>query len=416
MNRIVLLACIIASFHVSAQSHIANDGFVDLRNFDFNEKGNIALEGEWEFYMSEIIDPAKFVGINTKPKDVSNFPSTWNETSKAQKPGIGFATYHLKILLKKGSYSLEIPHFYSNYALFVNQDLIAFNGKVGTDEFTSVPQWRPQTVSFLASTDTIRMTIQVSNFHHAKGGVREKILLGSSNNLMFKRSISITSTLMLGAVLLFLALSFFIIYIIKHDNAAILFAALCLTWGVRAAFSNLYILTYYYPDFPWTLSVKIEYLTLYLMMVWTILLLRSIFPEDVNRLFKYLFIFANLIFAGVTIFTSPLTFTQFLPVYLSFCGALLIYIIYVLTHAIILERPGVWLIVGALMVGVILFAYDLFAYQGLATFNAAIINAGYVVVFVLLGVCLSLKFGLLKRNLSGRDMLRYEDLYGPGKS
>jgi hypothetical protein len=148
------------------------------------------------------------------------------------------------------------------------------------------------------------------------------------------------------------------------------------------------------------------------MMIWAIFFLASLFPDDINNLFKYFFVACNVIFILFTLGFKASLYTQFLPVYLSFCLILLIYIIYVIIHAIVYERHGVWLVVSCIMLGVIIFAYDLSAYQGLSAFNPIIINLGYLGMFVLMGLSLALQFGFLKKNSRNRDILTYDDLYG----
>jgi hypothetical protein len=400
-----------------AQTNYARRGLIDLRNFDFAAEGHIALSGEWELYMSNLIAPESFDHAIQEPGDFIPFPSTWDETSKSLRPGKGYATYHLKILVKPNRYSLELPHFYSGYKLWINHDLIAHNGQVGTSAKISTPQWLPQTVAFTATQDTLDLVIQVSNFHHAKGGVRENILIGTTDNLTFKRQVAVSSNLTLFGGLVLLSLVFVFVYMfVKQDNASIFFAALCVTWALRSVFSNLYVVTAYLPDFPWEICVKIEYVSLYLTMIWAVFFLASLFPADVNNLFKYFFIACNIIFILFTCFTNASLYTQFLPVYLSFCLILLIYIIYVLIHAVVYERHGVWLIVSCIMLGVIIFAYDLSAYQGLASYNPIIINIGYLGMFILMGTCLAFQLGFLKRNLRNRDMLTYDDLYGSSRN
>jgi hypothetical protein len=180
-------------------------------------------------------------------------------------------------------------------------------------------------------------------------------------------------------------------------------------------FSNRYLATSFFPDFPWELCVKIEYISLYLMMIWAILFLSNIFRNDVNIAFKYLFVICNFIFVGLTVFFDASLYTQFLPVYLSFAAGLLIYVIYVLIRALVYERPGIWHMIACLFLGVILFSYDLISYQGAATFNPIIINFGYLMMFLLMTVCLLEQLGFMKRSTRQGNMLTYEDLYGSPK-
>jgi hypothetical protein len=382
---------------VQAQTNRAMKGVLDLRNHDFSKQGNAHLNGEWEMFMSELIPPGEFKEKNDRPRDVVLFPSTWNDMNRSSKAGFGFATFHLTLLMKPQEFAIELPHFYSSYELFINGESIAANGKVGISESESVPQWLPKTVVYKSISDTLDIVIHVSNFHHAKGGLREDIIIGRTTDIIEKRNIAMASNIALSSALLLTAIVFFLLhFFVKKNQAALFFAALALTWAVRSMFSNLYVMTSYFPEFPWE--------------VWAILFLSALFPDDVNNVFKYLFTACNLIFACMTIFSKASFYTQFLPVYLSFCGVLLLYILYVLMQAVVKAREGVWLILSCMMLGVLVFAYDLIAYQKLSLFNPVITAFGYFAVFLLMAVTLIYQYGFLKRAASS-DMLTYEDLY-----
>jgi hypothetical protein len=409
----LLVGLLLVSTGAHAQMVKASRGVIDLSYWDFEQQGNLRLDGEWEFYMSELISPDSINNRNLT-KDFIAFPSTWNDVSMSKRPGWGYATYHLRIFSNKSEQlSLDLPHFYSNYLLWINSKLIAYNGQVSAIEKNSIPQWVPQTVTFEANSDTLDLVIQVSNFHHAKGGVRESIWIGKPDKLGLKRALAINSNLILIAGLLLTGFAFILIYAFsRKEISAVYFAALCITWAIRSAFSNLYPIVVFFPDISWELCVKVEYITLYAMMIWAVFFLADIFKQDVNNFFKYVLFAFNVIFVLITLFFSASVYTQFLPVYLSFCLILLLYTIYVLIRAVVFEREGVWLIVGCLMLGVSIFAYDLIAYQGLASFNPVIISLGYFVMFAMLAACLAYKFGFLKRTVRSRDILSYEDLYG----
>lgn len=414
--RCLLLALILLCDLCAAQTTHARKGFLDLRTWNF-EEGIVNLTGEWEFYMSQLVDPRQFTTGNKIQQEYIDFPSAWNEFSKSLNPGEGYATYRLKLFVTSPqSLAFELPHFYSNYSLWINSRLITFNGKVGNSEKTSVPEWRPQTVDIVAYSDTLDIVIHVSNFHHAKGGVREPILLGNSDHLNLKKQIALGSSAVMFSILLILTVAFgFLFFFSKKEKSIIYFALLCLTWGIRSLFSNQYAALNFIQDIPWELVVKIEYTSLHLTMVWAILFLASLFKNEVNLTFKYLFCICNMVFVAITVFFKANLYTQFLPVYLSFAVLLLIYIIFVLIRAVAFEREGVWLMVGGLFLGVILFSYDLIAYQGIATFNPIILNVGYIAVFILLGITLLLQTGHVKPPGANGNVLTYEEMFGSAK-
>lgn len=409
----ILFLILVFSLEGQAQAIQARKGLLNLQQYDFERKGSIRLNGEWEFFMSELIPAQAFEHRLSRPPDYISFPSTWNHLSQSARPGQGYATFHLQVLVKSPqSFTLELPHCYSNYTLWINGVPLASNGVVGQSKETSVPQWLPQTTSFTAEKDTLHLVLHISNFHHAKGGIREPLLLGAEGDLLFKHELSTTSNIVLFIFLVIAGCTFLIISLfVRKEFSAIFFAAMCLTWAARTVFSNLYVANAYFPDFPWELGVKIEYISLYLTMIWAILFLSSLFPQDVNGLFKYFLVGCNLIFVTLTSLTEASLYTQFLPVYLSFVVVLLVYVIYIMIRGVVYERDGVWYIISSILLGVVLFSYDLIAYQGIALYNATIINVGYLIMFLLIGTCLAFHLGLIRKDRRS-NILTYEDLYG----
>jgi hypothetical protein len=400
-----------------AQQAPARKGVINLSNYDFHENGPASLSGEWEFYMSELVPPSKFNGHPFQGQDFIDFPSTWNDMSKSHEPGNGFATYRVRAVVDKSkTFTFELPHFYSSYRMWINGEVSAQNGLVGMNRESSKPQWLPQTITYKATTDTLDIVIQVSNFFHANGGVRENILIDDSDQLTFKHNLAVNATLTLAITLGVCGVVFLFIYLfIKNEISTLYFAGLSLTWGLRAIFSNLYVLTQYIPDFPWEVSVKIEYITLYLAMVWAILFIAALFKNDVSSVFKYVIVICNLFFTGITLAFDATLYTQFLPVYLSVSAVLILYIIYVLIRAFVYEREGAGLVISCLFLGVIIFSYDIIAYEGFATFNPIIINTGYFLMFVLMALCLVYKLGFLKKSSTQHNILTFEDLYGSNR-
>jgi hypothetical protein len=396
-----------------AQTPTLEKGVLVVNRYDFIKEGALTLDGEWEFYMSQLISPSDFTSVNADPKDYVDFPSAWNISSGTQ--NFGFATYRVNLMVNKNQLlALQIPHCYSNYKLWVNGSVISSNGKVGRSPEQSKPQWLPKTVNLPAKEDTLTLVLQISNFHHAIGGIRESIVVGNQEELNFRNSVALTSNLVLVIGLAVLAVVAAFVFLLYKSNAVIFFAFFSLAWGVREAFSNLYLAVQYMPDFPWALAVKIEYITLFLVMIISMLFIGSLFKEDVNNVFKYLFCFCNLVFIGIAIFLDASIYTQFLPVYLSFAAALLVFIVYVLIRAVVYERQGVWLIIACLFLGVIIFSYDLISYQGFANFNPIIISIGYLTMFVLMATALLYQVGIFKRS-AATNLLTYDDLYGGNK-
>lgn len=420
--RAVFLVCIFAAFSAAPNLSLANpeskaiNGEIDLRKWSFAKQGALRLSGQWDFYLNQLVSPSELK--KDSPKSQVDFPSEWNGISDSHNAGIGYATYQLRIILANHSnqLALELPHFYCNYKLWINEKVIAQNGEVATNAEESKPQWLPQTVPFQPASDTLHLVIQVSNFHHHKGGVREPIYLGLVDTMQARRNSLVTFNFILCFALLVMSLAFIIVYFIGNKNNAIsFFAILCLAWGVRSVFSNNYLFISFFPNFPWDIAVRIEYLTLYFTMIYATLFLDSLFKEDVNFLIKYALIAGNFVFAFTTLFSPTLFFTQLLPIYLSFCAILIGYAIFVVTRAWVYGRKGVWLVITSILLGLIIFSFDLLAYEGFAPFNALIFYIGYLIIFSLNGLCLLYVYGFIFKSKKDESMMRFEDYFGKAK-
>ena len=282
-----LVIVLISSLTLIAESQIvplANEGQLNLTNWNF-ERGPVKLSGNWDFYMSRLIAPSHFNHDSTfiQDRDFVDFPTTWNAYERAE----GFATYHLKIILASHSslLALELPQIYSSYQLWINEKPIAKNGVIATKASASKAQWLPQTVSFQPDSDTLDLVLHISNYQHYKGGIREPIFLGLANDMNERREAFTFSNIILFCGLILIGISFFFIFLFSTKELALLyFAAICLSWGIRSIFSNQYLFISYYPDFSWELMVRIEYITLYLTMIFTILFLGRLFKSEITSL------------------------------------------------------------------------------------------------------------------------------------
>jgi len=363
---------------------VVNDGLIDLRSWDFLQQGEVKLSGRWNFYWQSLRMPSQ---LDEQPTDRFSFPGVWNNASsdRAELNGQGFATYEAQVILDPHleMVSFELPDFYCSYALWVDGKLVAGNGEVGTGRNESVPQWLPKTTVVMAS-DTMQLVLHVSNFHHMRGGSNDHIYIGLPDQLYQKRESAVITNIILFAGLLLIGFFFVILFLFfRKERAALYFAAICVTWAVRAVFTNLYLFINWFPEMDWELAVKIEYLTLYLTMAWSVLFVGKLFPEDLNPILKYALLIVNIVFVLFTIATPAFTFTNLLAAYLVVAWIILACIAFVVIRAIVYERPGAWFSVFSIVLGVVMFSYDMLTYQGIWNFSPLLFNIGYLSIFFL---------------------------------
>lgn len=377
------------SIYGYAQVYEVKEGVLDLRQYNFQEQGIVKLSGDWEFYWNELFAPED---LKNQPKDFFAFPKVWNNsqtTSGLELNNTGYATYRLKILLPGNSDRLlafEMPDFYCNYTLWINGKIFCENGVVGKSRKESKPQWLPLVKSYYAESRTLDLVLQVSNFYHKYGGINDHIYLGTGQQIQHKREAQVITNILLGSGLVVVGLFFLVLYYsFNRNKAAMFFALLCITWAIRSLFTNLYLMINWFPNFEWELAVKIEYLTVYLAMIFSILFIHKLFHEDSSERFKEILVLLNAVFIVFTIASPAITYTYLQPFYIVVIWIILAFILFVVTKALIKRRAGVWFIAFSLLVAVAMFTYDTLMYKSVADFNPLLFNLGYILVFLLNG-------------------------------
>lgn len=368
---------------VQAQPLVAR-GQMDIRSWNFGLSGPVKLEGQWNFHWEKLLTPEQAI---MPSGDYFEFPGLWNGefSERHELDGYGFATYSARVFVNPSleMLSVELPDVYSNYHLWINGQLVASNGEVGTSRAESVPQWLPKTVVFRAN-DTLDFVLQVSNFYHRRGGSNDHIYLGTPEQLYEKRESAVITNIVLFSGLALIGCFFFVLFFFFGKNrAALFFAAICLTWAIRALFTNLYLFINWFPALDWELGVKIEYLTLYLTMMWSLMFVGELFPNDTNPITKYGLLIANFIFILFTVASPAVTYTSMLSVYIVVSWVILGYVGFVVIRAIVYERVGAWFSAGSIILGVIMFSYDMLTYQGFWDFSPLLFNIGYLLIFML---------------------------------
>jgi hypothetical protein len=410
--RIAFLALLFPSIFTFAQEQqpLIKDGFLDARLQDFTTH-RLPLRGTWIWFDNQLLSPEEAKKAKGSPVQ---FPRIWNEI-RANKSGLGYATYKASILLPDdiAVYGLDLPEPYCSYRLWVNGKLVSQHGEVGTTKETTTPMWFSKAVSVQKPKgDTLQLVLQIANFHHYKGGVKNDFYLGDETLIFKKRNQATVSTLIEWGALLMMAITFIVLFFQqKRKKIIIYFALFCLTWSLRSVLSNDYVFFQYFPHFNWTIAIRFEYLTLYLTMIWCILFLSRLFPNEGYQAVKYVLVSINCGFIGFTLLTPTTLFTRYLFVYLAVAGVLLIYGIIIVIRASINEQVGANFLILSILMGIAAFGYDFLTYQGVFPFNAFILSSGYIITFLLMALALLLHLNVIKSKPKATTMLTYAELY-----
>jgi hypothetical protein len=340
----------------------------------------INLISDWKFFPFKLLKPGDPFQSGL---DVI-LPHLWHW----QPQSLGFATYrnviNLPNDLRDRHLAIYMPDVYSSYQIWIDGKKHGGNGSVGSDEKTTKPMWLPKVYSFIPKHNTVEIIIQISNFHHSKGGIGKMIVLGENNKIAAKAKHAVKLGELLFFGLLFIAFINFRYYIKKRHKAFLYFFLFCMAWAVRTVFSNIYIGVLAFETMDWNWVVRLEYLSLYLSTLFGFLVITELFPLDFSPFFKWVFVTISTIFCLGTIVTSPLLFTAYVQIYLAFSTTVLIVILFVLVKAFINDRVGATPIIISVLLGVVLFAYVILSYQYIVTLDEFIYHIGFLALFLLM--------------------------------
>lgn len=269
----------------------AEKGILDLRDWDFNSDGIVKLDGEWSFVWKQL----PLSKPNTILPDSKTYfvpvPDNWNSYKEIgdinSASAYGYGTFTLKVLLNETQIplGLRFQDVGTAAAIWVNGKKLIRSGVVGTDENTSRPQYLPRYIDVPADNNEALIQVEVSNFHHFKGGIWETIRLGSRKSIQEdKENRSATEMFLFGSIAIMALYHFGLFSLRRKDNSSLFFGLFCFVIVVRLLTTGERFLLQKFPDIPWELGSKLEYLSFYL--AWPIFqkYMDSIFPGDMPPL------------------------------------------------------------------------------------------------------------------------------------
>jgi len=389
---------------VNAIRVYAQNGVVDLSKTDVVNQP-VKLNGEWLIYPQQLLEPgddfAKYKGYPV------SFPSLWSNTEIEGKKlsSIGYATYTLSVILPKGTHAddlaLDIPEAYSSLRLFVNAEDFFSLGMPGTTESTTIPLYKPGAKRLHFSGDTFRITLQIANFHHFRGGPYRSITLGNNDLLKNEREINRSYDLFLTGCLFMGGLFFVGLFIFgRHDKVILYFSLFCLSYAYRVIGSDEYTLHQLFPNYSWFVAIRLEYLSLYASITFLTLFNYHLYPREFSSVLKNIFVGFSLLCFAFTLFIGPIYYTSITNIYIAFIFIQLVYTIYVYLLGYNNKQPGALFSLLATAILFILFIVIILGFFTQYHASKFILLFTYIAFFFFQSLVLSYRFAFALRQAS----------------
>ncbi|MCE9598636.1 MAG: sensor histidine kinase [Spirochaetia bacterium] len=288
LGFLLLLSC--NPDHSRKQIPKAIQGTIDLRNWDFEKDGPLALNGEWEFYWNSMLETQDEIKSQTnRSREFATVPGSWHTIRRGEGhlPVYGYAAYRLKILLRPGEHSLSTitDQMGTACTLAANGEIIWRGGNPGKTQSESQPSYRPALISISQESNELEMIVRCSNYHHAlKAGFWNPIEIGSSSAMTSKwEGMVRLDWFAMGSLLIMGLYHLGLFSLRRKDRSALWFGAFCLLLSLRSISVGTYYVSRTLPVEWFWLAAKLDFLSFYVATPVMILFLESIFPDEVKH-------------------------------------------------------------------------------------------------------------------------------------
>ena len=366
------------------QTYRAEKGVMDLRNLENKDKFIVNLNGEWEFYWNQMLYPFNFKQDKKPVPDCyGSVPSYWTDykSGKVKTEKKGYATYRLTILLPpdiKSRLCLDVPIFDSSYDLWLDDMLLTSNGHPGKTKDETIPQYDPVFLRISPLSDTLNILINVSNFHHHRGGFWMPMRIGTFQEINKSNANKWAGDYAAFSLLMGFAFFFLIFFFLSPKDRIMGFFSLVLfSVALRPLFTS-HFLIYDFINLSWSWTIKLEYLSLFLGICGWTWFTDSLYQSKFIRIVSYIITF---------VFSVSFLLTIFLPVGLFSYSIFPVYVSIVILMIYSLYRSFEGLIQKRLVDGIYFFAFILVAagsvHDIMVSLGKSYTHIGYVMSFII---------------------------------
>lgn len=345
----------------------ATRGILDLKSWQFARDGIIDLSGEYEFYWRKQIPPtAAALQDSGESGNFMQVPGIWNGKNFAgQKlPGEGFATYRLTIYLnEKTPLAFKFLDMGTAFTFFVNGHELTHSGKAGRDRASSEPAYDPHIVTYQPESDRLDVTIWVSNFHHKKGGIWEKIQLGLEKEIRAKRDSRVFTDIFLFSSIFVIGLYHILLNVLRNrDKPSLYFGICCLLISMRRLLIGEIYFHEMFPAISWSMLCRLEYLTIFWAVPFFALFFYSLYREDFIKFILHAIIAIAAILSVIVVFFPVRIFSHTIPVFHVYLILSCLYAFYLLVRSILHKREGARILLAGFIILFLAVVNDILEY------------------------------------------------------
>ena len=338
----------------------SNELVYSLKGSEYQDKTQ-ELKGQWLFFWNKTADEVNKTSI---PFSTIKVPSSWDKEIYSD---VGYGTYRYKFVhdYKKGEVlGIKFYSVSSAYNLYINGEKLGGVGVFSTKSELAKPDYLPRTYYFEVKSDTIDILVEVSNYHYRQGGIWITPSIGRAAIVKQSSYTHLIGFSSLFGALVVMGLYFIAFYYSRtEEKANILFAMACFAAAFRIGSTGEILFRQFGLPISWESLVKMEFISLTMMLLFGVLYIQSLFKNDVNPKVANVISAVNIVFAFLFLLLPIYNASLLVPPYLVLAALQLGYLLNLVIKVLINKRKFSALVGGAYLIVLVLGLNDILLSQ-----------------------------------------------------
>ncbi|WP_042349292.1 hybrid sensor histidine kinase/response regulator [Bacillus massiliigorillae] len=188
----------------------AENGILDLSNWDFEKDGIVPLNGEWEFVGDKLL----------LPKDFNNAKSIYEKVPRGWKSDSSIGTYRLTVYLPNNerNIGLTIRNIWSSHVLYVNGEKVKQVGYPDEKKAKTINKNVPYEYFYSIKNSKLELVFQVANYSNTESGIVQPIDIGTEQGINKAAHYSFTTEWAATVFLLIFAVYHLTLFMMRQRN------------------------------------------------------------------------------------------------------------------------------------------------------------------------------------------------------
>ena len=304
-------------------------GVIDLRNWNFDTKGKVMLNGNYGFFWNEFPDNWK------DPSVYVPVPASWTNKKAMQEkayPIEGYATYAVRLLLPKNapSLSISLQNRFPSLTVFANGVKLEGYNASGRG-FTDV---QPSCFALPQGETQVDLLIRMKSVNHTKQGLYQPVILNKTALLEWSIFRNKIVEAMILSFALALGLYHLILFIFRPKEISILYFAILVLLVIIRILSTGTMLGCDLFGFSWMASLRMEYFSFATVSIPVILYFYELYKKYIHKAIVIIWVSEGLLYGILTLVTKGTFFGLFLTAHQIICLVEAGYLLYLVIRLI----------------------------------------------------------------------------------